>query len=55
MIGIMQRYRTSEFDFADVAIMAVAERLNITRICTFDRRDFGVYRPLHCGHFELLP
>ena len=55
MITIMQRYKSSEFDFADVAIMAVAERLIITRICTFDRRDFSVYRPSHCAYFELLP
>jgi hypothetical protein len=55
MIEIMRRYRTNQFDFADVAIMAVAERLNIQRICTFDRRDFGIYRPRHCAYFELLP
>jgi hypothetical protein len=55
MITIMQQYQDNEFDFADVAIMTVAERLNITRICTFDRRDFAIYRPSHCAYFELLP
>jgi hypothetical protein len=55
MIDIMQQYQDNEFDYVDVAIMAVAERLNIQRVCTFDRRDFGVYRPRHCSYFELLP
>ncbi len=35
--------------------MVIAERLNITRIVTFDRRDFSVFRPSHCEYFELLP
>lgn len=55
MQQIMERYQNAAFDFADTAIMAVAERLNITRICTFDRRDFVIFRPAHCDYFELLP
>jgi hypothetical protein len=35
--------------------MAQAERLNIARIATFDRRDFSVFRPKHCEYLELLP
>jgi len=35
--------------------MALAERLKIARILTFDRRDFGLYRPAHCDRFDLLP
>ena len=45
MQQIMERYQDAAFDFTDVAIMAQAERLNITRICTFDRRDFSIFRP----------
>jgi uncharacterized protein len=52
---IMSDYADAQFDFADVAIMAVAERLNITQIATFDHRDFRIYRPTHCDYFELLP
>jgi hypothetical protein len=55
MEDIMTRYQDAEFDYADVSIMAVAERLNITQIMTFDRRDFTMYRPSHCEYFELLP
>lgn len=52
---IMSKYADSKLDFVDCGIMAMAERLNIIQICTFDRRDFGIYRPTHCEHLELLP
>lgn len=45
MEAIMNRYLDAEFDYADTAIMALAERLKITRVFTFDRRDFTVFRP----------
>jgi hypothetical protein len=35
--------------------MALSERLNITQVCTVDRRDFSMFRPLHCDYLELLP
>jgi len=44
-----------ELDYADLAQVAVAERLGIKRIYTFDRRDFGIIRPIHTDYFELLP
>ncbi len=52
---IMERYADARFDFVDCCIMALAERLNITQVCTFDRRDFSIFRPTHCEHLELLP
>jgi uncharacterized protein len=55
MQAIMEQYEDSEFDFVDTAIMAIAERLNITQVCTFDRRDFTIFRPAHCEYLELLP
>jgi predicted nucleic acid-binding protein len=55
MEQIMTRYADSRLDFADTAIMAQAERLNITRVATFDHRDFEIFRPTHCDHLELLP
>ena len=48
-------YADAEFDIVDCCIMAIAERLNVTRIATFDRRDFSVFRPRHCEYLELLP
>ena len=52
---IMIKYSDARFDFVDCSIMALAERLNIACICTFDRRDFGLFKPTHCEQFELLP
>lgn len=55
MQSIMDQYWQAEFDFADVAMMALAERLNIRRVFTLDHRDFTIFRPRHCDHLELLP
>ncbi len=55
MEAIMTRYASARFDYADVAQMVLAERLKITQIYTFDRRDFSIFRPQHCDAFELLP
>ena len=54
-IDVMESYADARFDFVDCCIMALTERLNITRICTFDRRDFSIFRPKHCDFLELLP
>ena len=52
---IMRQYSSASFDFTDVTIFALAERLNITQIYTFDRRDFLIYKPIHSKYLELLP
>ena len=48
-------YADAQFDVVDCCIMAIAERLDITRIATFDRRDFSIFQPSHCDYLELLP
>ncbi|MDZ4763396.1 MAG: PIN domain-containing protein [Chloroflexota bacterium] len=55
MEALMNQYRDVELDYADTSIIAIAERLKITRSVTFDRRDFRLVRPLHIPHFDLLP
>jgi uncharacterized protein len=52
---ITVQYASAEFDVVDCCIMVLAERLKITRIATFDRRDFSIFRPRHCDYLELLP
>ena len=52
---IALNYATARFDLVDCCIMALAERQCVTRIATFDSRDFSIYRPRHCDYFELLP
>jgi predicted nucleic acid-binding protein len=52
---ILETYADTRVDFVDASIMAVAERLNIGRVLTLDRRDFQIMRPRHRDFFELLP
>jgi predicted nucleic acid-binding protein len=53
--AIMTTYASADLDFVDCAVVALAERLNIRQILTFDRRDFSIMCPLHCEYLELLP
>jgi predicted nucleic acid-binding protein len=52
---ILRQYSDANVDFVDALIVAIAERLKITRLLTLDRRDFHLIRPKHCTSFELLP
>lgn len=52
---IMEKYHESEFDLADACLMALSERLGVTHVATYDRRDFGVFRPAHLDYLTLLP
>ncbi|MGI0487219.1 type II toxin-antitoxin system VapC family toxin [Pantanalinema rosaneae CENA516] len=52
---VLDQYADSQLDFTDAAIVAISERLAITRIYTLDRRDFSLIRPSHCDYFMLLP
>ena len=55
MYEIAQQYANSRFDIVDRCIMAMAERLQITKIATFDRRDFSIFAPIHSDYFDILP
>lgn len=52
---ILAQYADAKLGFVDASVMALAERLDIERILTVDRRDFSLFRPEHCDAFELLP
>lgn len=52
---VLKQYADAKLDFTNAAIVAMAERLTLTRIYTLDRRDFGIICPYHCDYFELLP
>ena len=52
---VLKQYADSQLDFVDAVIVAIAERLNITRVLTLDRRDFSTMHPKHCDYFEILP
>jgi len=52
---ILEQYDDNNIDLVDACVVAMAERLNIKKILTIDRRHFGVFRPKHCEAFQLLP
>ena len=54
-IEILEQYHDAELGMVDATIMAMAERMKIKTILTLDRRDFGLFRPIHCEAFTLVP
>jgi predicted nucleic acid-binding protein len=53
--GLLEKYADSRVDFVDCAIVAMAERLNLSKVLTVDRRHFTIFRPNHCDYFEIAP
>jgi predicted nucleic acid-binding protein len=55
VLEVLTQYADSGLDFVDASIMVVAERHDVRRILTVDRRHFSMVRPKHCDYFEILP
>jgi predicted nucleic acid-binding protein len=55
MRQLMEKYRDLPMDLADAALVRVAERDDLTRIFTLDRRHFSIYRPGRRRRFAILP
>lgn len=55
MAVLVRQYADLGLGGSDAAVIAIAERLDITSIATVDRRHFTVVRPKHVGSFTLLP
>ncbi len=53
--AVIRQYGDARIDFVDAVIVAIAERLSITRILTLDVRHFAMFRPSHYAGFDLLP
>jgi predicted nucleic acid-binding protein len=52
---LIETYADLGLGGTDASLMALAERLQVTRIATLDRRHFTVVRPNHTAAFELIP
>jgi uncharacterized protein len=52
---LMAKYHDLPMDLADAALVRVAEREQIDRVFTVDRRDFEIYRPARIARFRILP
>ena len=53
MKALMRKYRNLPMDFADAALVRVAERERLTRILTFDRH-FAIYALPGRARFKML-
>lgn len=52
---LVDRYRDLRLSGTDASVIAIAERLGVTRVATIDQRHFHVVRPAHCDALELFP
>ncbi len=52
---LMEQYADLPMDFADASLVVLAERLQVSKIFTLDRRGFAVFRPRHAESFEIFP
>jgi len=55
MRELMEKYRDLPMDLADAALVRIAERDDLTRIFTLDRRHFSIYRPGRRRRFSIVP
>ncbi len=55
MAALVRQYADLPLGGTDAAVLAIAERLNVTQVATVDRRHFSVVRPAHAAAFTLLP
>jgi predicted nucleic acid-binding protein len=55
MRELMRKYSDRPMDLADAALVTVAERENIRKIFTIDRKDFTIYRLHGRKRLTLIP
>jgi uncharacterized protein len=55
MAELVESYTSLDLGGVDAAVIALAERLNVTTVATLDRRDFAVVRPRHVKVLTLIP
>jgi len=54
-VHLIRRYTDAPMDYADASLVALAGRLGIHRVFTFDRRGFREYRAAHGRAFDIIP
>ena len=55
MAELVEEYASLRLGGTDASVIAIAERLGVEQVATFDRRHFTVVRPAHVESFILLP
>ena len=51
IVGLLEKYRDLPADFADVSLVALANRRGVSRVASVDR-EFAIYRLSGKRHFE---
>lgn len=54
-LELVEQYRDFPLGVVDAHVMAMTERLGITRVASIDHRHFRAVRLRHCDALELLP
>jgi len=54
-LALLESAREHRPRLVDAALVAMAERLGVRRIATFDRRPIAVFKPRHLRAFDLEP
>ncbi|MFI7450635.1 type II toxin-antitoxin system VapC family toxin [Nonomuraea sp. NPDC049714] len=52
---LVEMYEDLRLGLVDASVIALAERLGVSRVATLDRRHFCAVRPRHVTAFTLLP
>lgn len=52
---LTRQYSSLPLGVADAAVVATAERLDVSTVATVDKKHFRIVRPSHCGAFDLVP
>jgi predicted nucleic acid-binding protein len=55
MAELVRQFSSFPLGGTDASVVAIAERLGLREIATFDRRHFASITPKDGGHFSLLP
>ena len=54
-VHLLRRYADTPMDYADATLVALADRLELTKVFTLDRRGFRTYRGARGLPFEVSP
>ncbi len=52
---LVETYADLRLGGTDASLIAITERLGVTRVATLNRRHFTVVRPAHCDALDLIP
>jgi uncharacterized protein len=55
MVEVVRQYADFPLGVVDASVVALAERLGVSRVATLGRRHFSVVRPRHVEAFTLVP